>query len=253
MRVRQVNVVISVIVGFLLCFTSAEAAFTKIQSNTTVADGSATTVAVSLTGVTAGNLIVCFIKGEGGSVSITVSDGTSTLADGTRTDSTSGGAQFSYLLSANGGNRTYTATFGAAQTFRRIFVIEFSYTGGSTGSLDAQNTGSGTSTAPASGTITTTGTDEVVLGFYVDFSGQLSTSEQINGVAADFVLDNPAVANDAMWYRILSATFSGGTASATIAVSGEWICNVIAIKATAAGGGGAGNAVPFRSLLGVGQ
>ena len=133
------------------------------------------------------------------------------------------------------GNKTYTATFtGGARSYARIVVWEFSYSG--TASFDTDDTtGQGAyPTNPSSGAITTTGTDEVVLGGYGEYAGTTFTSFAVNGVAAD---GSVIVSGTASWYRLLLATFTGGTASAVITEGSAWICSALAIKVTAAGGG----------------
>ena len=228
------------------------ASFVVNGSNSNVLYPSGTSITVQLTNVAAGELIVVYTRHDGAPTTMSVSDGTSSFEAGTLTDHANGdfSAQFHYLLtSVATGTVTYTCTVGAARASRMILVARVSYTG--TASLDVQNTGQGTSTAPASGTVTTTGTDEIVWGCYADYSGQLTTAEKINAVDADAVIDDSANHNDAMWYRVLSATFANGTASGTIAVSNPWICHVIAFKAAA---GGAASVVTPRllALLGVG-
>jgi hypothetical protein len=202
---------------------------TFVQSQTMFSDASSTTIPVSLTGVGAGNLIVVWAKWEGGATTATASDGTSSLTMGTvgtHSNSDLSGV-FGYLLSANSGARTYTITLGATRSFTRMAVLEFSHTG--TVTFDAQNTGSGTSTTPTSGNITTTGgTGALALGGYGEYSGGTLSNSQINGVAADSLISTPALS--AVWYRILSAPFTAGHANVTLSGSGDWVCHILALK-----------------------
>lgn len=187
---------------------------------------------VSLTGVGAGNLIVVWAKWEGTtSGSITVSDGTSSLTSGTLVVHANNDlhGQFAYLLSANSGDKTYTVTFPTGATYQRIRIAEYSYSG--TISFDAQNTGSGTGLTPTSGNITTTGTDEIVLGGYAEYTNTAPSSPLINGVAATFIADG---VNAKMWYGLVNATFTGN-ASVTINISSAWLANVIAFKVASQG------------------
>jgi hypothetical protein len=212
-------------------------------------------VGVALTGVGAGNLIVFWCKHEGATTTYTVSDGTTTLTNGTIVNHGNGDLHgvWAYLLVANSGSKTYTVTFGASRPYVRLHVWEFSYTG--TASLDTQNTGSGSSSAPASGAITTAATDEVVLGGYGEYSAGTPSSPLVNSVAATgSQLDAPTGALTSSWYRLLAATFAGGTASLTLSGSGDWICNVIALQTDAGGGATTWGALLDRSrnrLVGV--
>ena len=228
---KNKKVIIAALLSLILIFTvavsSTRAVGAFVQSN--VADELTT---VSLTGVTAGNLIVLWVKWEGTTTGgATVSDGTTSLTMGTLSDpgdNTVG--QFAYLLSANGGNKTYTVTFPTGATFPRLRIAEFSYSG--TISLDAQNIGSGDSAAPASGNITTTGTDEIVLGGFSESALVTLSSPLINASAATFVVGG---VHTKMWYRIVTSTFTGN-ASATSDTSSFWVSNVIAFKIASASG-----------------
>ncbi len=187
---------------------------------------------VSLTGVSAGSLIVVWVKWEGPtSGSITVSDGTSNLTVGTLVEHSNGDlqGQFAYLLSANSGDKTYTVTFPTGAVYKRIRIAEYSYSG--TISLDAQNIGSGSGLTPTSGNITTTGTDEIVLGGYGEYTNTAPSAPLINGVAATFITGG---VNAKMWYGLVNATFTGN-ASVTINISSAWIANVIAFKVDSQG------------------
>ena len=145
-------------------------AFTFAQSNSAIYEdalGGTLTLGVALTGVTAGNHIGFWVKHEGAATTIEVSDGTTSLTARTKFSHSNGDlhGQWFYLLAANSGDKTYTVTFGAKRVFVRIFVFEHSYTG--TASYDVEPTAGGaegSSTAPNSGNMTTTGDDELVFG-----------------------------------------------------------------------------------------
>jgi|GEM_PF-1015829 len=202
---------------------SVPAAFTLVQSN--AADNTNT---ITLNNATAGNLIVVWVKWEEASVSgsASITDGTSSFTMGTAahfgTSQPSG--QFGYLLSANGGNRTYTVIFPTGALFPRLRIAEFSYTG--TISFDAQNTGNGSSASPASGNITTTGTDELVLGGYGEYSTGALSNPLLNGQAAGGTV---GIEFTKMWYKTFSSTFTGN-ASAALSSAGGWVINIIAFK-----------------------
>jgi hypothetical protein len=203
-----------------------------VQSAVLNADASATTIAVTRTGVTAGNLILLWVKHEGATTTITASDGTTSLTQGpsglvTHANGDLEGAVFYLPSSVASGSVTYTATFGATRSFRQIMMMEFS--GSGTKSTDGNNEATGASTSIASGTITTTGTDVVVVGTYGNYSGGTTSSEQIGGVAAGGRVGTES----SMWYRILTATMTSGQATGTKGGADPWISQILAVKFTA--------------------
>jgi hypothetical protein len=215
------------------------ATFVQDGYNDNSTGSSVASIAVALTGVTAGNLIAVWVKHEGTSTSITVSDGTTTLTAATykANGSANSFGQWHYLLSANSGNKTYTATFGASRSFPTIIVFEYSITG--SWAFQAQNTATGTSTSPNSGNFTTTGTDGVAFGGYAENSTNFTSSEQINGVAADGSKRTAAAGDPRCYTTAWRKTFTSGytgAASATLA-SAEWVCCGIAFGVSGGGGG----------------
>lgn len=203
-------------------------AFNLVQSN----HNAGTTVA--LTGITAGNLIVVWANWEEGSGSATISDGTSSLAMDTASDS--GGqvmGQFGYLLSANSGNKTFTGTFPAGAAYHSMIAWEFSYTGSATIGFDTSARAGGNSTAPSSGNATVANMDTVVLGGEVNYGAAAASGRKINAIDATGSVTSTR--NGTSWYKMFSSTFTG-PAVATIA-SNYWACNIISFKATSVGGG----------------
>ena len=92
--------------------------------------GGTTTIAVTITGVTAGNTLVAFV-GNGdpaGTTTVTVSDGASYTQAGSYTRDTVNTQMSSvfYLENAGSGSHTVTATLSSARDYRRIRVIEIS-------------------------------------------------------------------------------------------------------------------------------
>ena len=207
-----------------------------VQKNSSANDNSATSLAVTLNNVGAGNLIVIWAKFEGAATTISVSDGTTAFQNGTMANHANADlhASFAYLLIGNSGNKTFTCTFGAARPYVRLHVWEFSYSG--TASLDVQNTGTGTSANPLSGNVTTTGTDEVAVGGYGEYGGNPVSAPEINAVAANgSTINEPAGSFAASWYRLLTATFTTGHANVTMS-NFDWICNIISFKVAALAG-----------------
>src|SRR3990167_91558 len=212
-------------------------AFAFVQSASASADGTGTSLNVTVSSTGAGNLIVIYVGWEGAAGStISVSDGTSSFTLATLKDATDNHAQFLYLLVSNSGKTTITVTWSLTRTFRRAHVWEFSYT--DTASLDVESTNTATNNAPTSGVVTTTGTDEVVLGCYKEYAALVLTSPLINAVAAAGSISNsPAGSYSSTWYRILTATFTNGAATGTLSTGAALICNLISFKAEAAPGG----------------
>lgn len=199
-----------------------------------VQSASAASNAVSLTGVTAGNLIVFYIKHEGTTASgdITVSDGTTSFTAGTYVFHGSGdlGGQMFYLLNANGGNKTYTATFGVAKSFYSCDVMEWNPNG--TPTFDTQNTNSGNGVTPTTGTISTTGSTILAVAAHANYNGATSSAEQVGGVAADQVVRQGSNGSS-MWAKTGSLTAQGG--QCTISTT-NWLGHIMSFDATAGGG-----------------
>jgi hypothetical protein len=209
-------------------------------------DGSGTTLDASASlNVAAGDVLVAYGKHEGSTTSISVAKDTGSPAN-THTfdagDYISHGngdmhASFGYLLSASAdATATFRMTLGAARAWRRFFVAQFRPDSGDTCTKDAANEGTGSSSAFNSGNISTTGDDEIVVGAGATYTGDTSANELINGVSATEPTGSPIGAGSAglfLFYRILSATFTNGAATADSL--NEWIGSIIAIKATAGG------------------
>ena len=213
--------------------SAAWATLAYVTESAGQSDASATTIAVTQAGVTAGNAKVCWVKHEGAATSITVSDGTTSFtADPLGVQDHSNGdlhGEMFYLLSsAASGSVTYTATFGAARVFRTIMCWEYSYTGtlAFDDSAFAQHAGG---TAVASGSITTTGTDEAVVAGYGEYSSNTLSSMQINGVAGDHTHQLASPNFTATWDRVVTAPFTG-QATATLSGAQPWLAHVLALK-----------------------
>lgn len=196
--------------------------------------------------VAAGDVLVVWAKHEGANTTFAMAKdagspaNTFTFDAGDEVNHSNGdlNGAMGYLLSAAAdASATFRLTLGASRAFTRFVLMQFRPDSGDTVTKDTSNTGQGTSLTPTSGAITTTGTDEIVVGGYGEYDNVTTASETINGVAATEPTGSPQAVTSA-WYRLLSATFTGGTAAANIGVSRDWICNVLALKAEAAGGGG---------------
>jgi hypothetical protein len=217
--------------SFTLTVTSTPPAPLAFARNgSAFGDPSGTTLSVPLTGVQAGSLLVAYVKWEGpAGAALTLSDGTSTFTADPVVSLANGDLHggFYYLLSSSAsGTVTYTATWNTARPYRRMMIYEYSYSGGAV-VFDASNRAAGTGTLN-SGNITTTGTEEIVFGAYGEYHATPTSTERINGVAADQVV---RASWASMWSKSFTAPFTG---AATANAGPEWIGSVIAFKRTAA-------------------
>lgn len=225
-------------------------AWTLIASAENALDASGTTMdATTALNVAAGDLLVGAFKHEGAvdTMSCAKDSGspanTFTFDAGDYSSNSNNDLHgtFGYVLSAAAdATATFRMTDSAARPFRGMIIYQFRPDASETVTKDGSNTGQGNSTAPTSGTITTTGTDEVVFGMYAQYSDITLSAREINNVAADG-FENALTTDFSMWYRILTATIAGAAADATMDLSNAWLCNVIAFKSEA---GGAGLASP---------
>lgn len=198
-------------------------------------DAASLTIASPSITVTAGNLLVIWVKNETAQTLSSVSDGTTTFSLGTEKTHTNNDlhGRFAYLLSGNAGAKTITATFtSSAATFRRIIVCEFSHTAAAV--FDTQNTGSGTSTAPiviASGSITTNAGAGLALGGYSEYSNDVMNTPRVATNAATGKPNSTSSGLPWMWYYITSGAVTG-TADCNMSTGGssDWVVNAIAFK-----------------------
>ena len=180
---------------------------------------------VTLTGVTAGNLIVVVYLQTGVETDLTCSDGTSSLTAVTPGNGTYVSVQFFYLLSANGGDMTYTiANESGDGTYTAAY--EFSYTGTIGYDTENHNSGDGEGSI-TTGNITTGGDTAVVIAAANSYAGGDITSQQIAGSAPTAIIVSP-VGNISIWYRI--GAVSNGQATATDPDAGYWGAQIVSFK-----------------------
>jgi hypothetical protein len=204
--------------------------FAFVQSNTN-SSGSGTTLGAQLTNVAAGNLIVVATGHySAATVTMSCSDGTSSLTGTTQRNHVAGGRsiRFFYLLSANSGTKTYTVTFSATATLPRIVVIEYDYTG--TCAFDQENwaESNGGTTALTTGNITATANAALMVCSHFNSNAADMTDAQIGGVAADRVI-TPAT-GDNIWDRAVTSGFGPGQGTGT--ANANWIAAIVNFKAT---------------------
>lgn len=214
-----------------------QSALTFVQKQSTSADATGTSLALTVTSTTAGALHVVYCKWEGAAGSTAGVNYTTNFTARTVYDSHTSSdlhGQYFYILSGDGGKTTVTFTLSATRPYRRIHFWEFTYTG--TAAFDQEvNNFATSSTAVTSNNYTPTGSEIVCLGAYGEYTGTTTSGETINGTAADQVQRNtPAGSFTATWERIVAAGFTGA-AAATGGTS--WICQAISFNVTAGGGG----------------
>jgi len=207
---------------------------THVQGNSNSASGNQASISVLLTGVAAGDLIVVNVHWGGAGFRDTissVSDGTSTLTAlslyaSANPDASSG--QTFYLLSANDGNKTYTATFaGGTGSFPIIYVSQF-HTVSGTWVYDASNGGVGTSTTAAdTGPITTTGSLEAVTFSNKNYAFAANvTNPLVDGVTPT---SPPYSIADNYFYYLPTAPFTGD-GTLTWSAMTDWVALLAAFK-----------------------
>ena len=175
-------------------------------------------VYTTLTGVTAGNLIVVGFSEikDASPTTLSCSDGTSTLTAVAESSGKFVRWRFFYLLSANSGNRTYTITGGNGSpgAASSTIVMEFSYTG-SLSFEDYSNNSDDESTSVSSGNIQPSGYSLVLGGAYA-YGGSTYSSCQVNGVAADGQKSHSDLNTwPPMWYRVVTSGFDGAATCTT--------------------------------------
>lgn len=204
--------------------------FTPVTSGHAHA-GAGNPVEVTLS-IQAGDLIVAATSCGDNTATITVSDGTNTytkLTKFTYTPDDYRAGQVHYVLASAVGGSVIFACTCSPDAQRELFVWVFRPS--ATPVIDQSNgSGNASSTSVTSGNVTTTGTDELSVGWQENESVAAPSSMQINGVAAEdtLVCGN----NFSMWYVRESATYTGA-ATCTIASAGRSLGLIATFKITA--------------------
>jgi len=184
-------------------------------------------VYTTLTGVTAGNLIVVGFSEvkDASPTTLSCSDGASTLTAVAESSGTFVRWRFFYLLSANSGNRTYTVSGANGPAMRSTIVMEFSYTG-SLSLEDYSNNYADHTTSITSGNVQPSGSSLVIGGAFSHAGGEYSSC-QVNGVAADGQKSHDDLDFwPPMWYRVVTAGFDGA-ATCTTADPGYYAASAV--------------------------
>ena len=192
--------------------------------------------AVTLTGGSAGGLIVCsahWSSTNPGSTA-TMSDGTNslTLLSTTHLNNTLNyfGDVF-YTLSATSGSKTYTVTATNSPAAIEVACMDFHTSSGSW-HLDSSNSASAYSASSDSGAITTTGSAEVVV-----LTGKLSdvaattSNPLINGQTPAEPSWSPVATYDHYYYKLFTAPFTAGHGTRTYSGATNWNAEISAFYA----------------------
>jgi hypothetical protein len=214
---------------------SVDNTFDFIQTWTNATDPAATTLTVSVSGITAGNLLVCYVKNLGATTVSSVSGNASGAwtASPANVQHANGdmSARFFYLLNANASDTTITITFSASTGGKSAIISEWHPN--TPALFDTSAGSSGTGTSVSSGNVTTAGAG-LVLGGYANYDfGAHSALMAIGGVGG---VNCPAVEpgfTNRTWGVQTSGTITGA-ATTTLSFSTAWIGNAIAFKGTGA-------------------
>lgn len=197
-----------------------------------------TSLAATISGanVAAGDIVVVVVGSQTNLVASSVSDGTSAFNPGTPLNGIGMHLQIWYLeASVATGLPTYTVTWGGGGVSLPVMGVMVWRPSG-TAALDVQDaTGGGNSTTPTTGSITTTGTVELVVAANINSNGARTASSQtINSQAADNVLDVGSGSGSGlhMWSKEFAATFTSGAGTLTLSAGDSWLANIISFSIT---------------------
>lgn len=188
--------------------------------------------------VTAGNLLVCHVDWTRDAADQTVtsfSDGTSSFTGLTLASEGSGvfaRTQDFYLLAANGGAKTFTATFSGTVKYPKIDCVEM-HTSVGTWHLNASNAASAYSTTANSGTITTTtAANEVVIYFNsINATAAVGSNPLIGIIAPIEPASSPLFTNDHVYFTFPPTILTGVSGTLTYSTATDWTASLDAFYA----------------------
>lgn len=206
---------------------AASGGFTYVRS----AAGEVHAGTVSLTGVSAGNIIVVgcrWYNDDSGNASISDGNGSDTFTALTRrVDATGREEQLFYLLSsAASGSVTYTCTAPGSSAYVNVAAAEFSQS--SPASYDTTNGAVGNSETLNTGNISTGAANSLVVVYGENGSGSDFTDLLIGGAAPDGSVQGGYGVNS-LWWKIYTSTqtnISGGATTSTT----SWAGTILSIK-----------------------
>lgn len=218
-----------------LTYINGKRSYNSVSSTTVTTnetDGGTLNVAI-------GDLLMIWLKHEGAATTITSIADTAgnTWHQGTWRHHANGDLHGIFMWAqatvANAAD-VVTVTLAAARSSKRLVVTQFRPTTGKVATQAAEYTNEGTTGSPGSGagTITWTTTEGVVVASYSPYNPTEPTSATINGVAATLFPGPVGAPYAQVWYRMVTAGFTGGSAST--GMSDVWVSNLIAISFDAA-------------------
>jgi hypothetical protein len=188
--------------------------------------------------VTAGQLVpVCF-KWEGNTTLTGITDtagNTYALLTGQQHGSLEPSVRMGYVLSATAhAANVITGTFSGTSPYRRGGAMAFTYNGSMSTDGEVGSTDANSSLTPSSNTLTTAGTDGVMIGCHGDYTTQAFSAETIASLSRDGRITQT---DFDMFYEIPTAGHVNATTSVTRTVPQRWVQRFAAFKT--AGGGAA--------------
>jgi hypothetical protein len=210
----------------------AASAFTFINEDTGTNDaGSVTSVTMS-SSVTAGNLVVVWVKWEGTGNPTAVTENGGALTALTKRDQASNDlhSQCFYRLSATGGGTSISLTWTGSPTFCKVIAEEFDYGGTATQVAEGpngadSNPGSGTVN---SGTVTNSGTFRLNIALWGAYNSTGITNRLIGGSAAT---DAPVAQFGNTWTWYNTVNLSTQSAACDWPIDNKWTFNLVSFAA----------------------
>ncbi len=226
-------------------------AFSLLQSTQQTGGGATTTVKAYGSNVTANSLLICDVSSGGPNSpasGVTDSQGNSWTQVGTASTGGLGDSiQMFYAIAGSSGANTVTVTFPGVAQGDTIAIFE--YSGNATSSvLDQNNVGTGSSTTPASTSITPSANNYLVHSAEADpaLDGTTITA------GTNFTIRQTQLTSSTL-ERIgtedwIQTTATATTGPFTLGASAQWAAKVASFKVLATT-----TVMPRKALLGVGQ
>ncbi len=218
--------------------------FTFIASSAAYNTGGATTIDTDETfDIVAGDLLVAIGSDVTADTTIAIADedGGNSFTMLTKRTLTATYSAVGYKIAATEATgKVIRVTYGVSAEFRNVVVMQFRPDGGDTVSFEeGDNPATGFSTNPTSNAITTTGTDDLVIGVSTMRYGKAYSSPEIDGGAADgSKWEEAGNSYLALWYKLYTGAQIGIVADITEAVgAADWSCDFLYFKSVAAVGG----------------
>lgn len=216
--------------------SSAAATVTFVKGNgATYGSSTITTATVTLTGVSAGDLMVgCLEYSSSGDTFTSFGDGTSTFtALSSTTDGVDDFGRAAYLLaSVATGGVTYTGSWVSGASNIDLVIYEFHTTAG-TWHYDASNQNAGVlTTAVTTGAITTTGSAEAIsFCNKLAYDAATASNPLVNGVTPVEPSFSPVNTYDHYYYYLPTGAFVAGQGTLTYSTNTYWVTEIAAFSA----------------------